>query len=77
MEPGDAAPQSSQNTTPTPSFFHKWRVATRPFALPASTMSVFFGTVLAVTIGNADFNLLLFLSAFFGMAFLHTEVFTS
>ena len=55
-----------------PPFFKKWRVATRPFALPASTMSVVFGTVLAVTIGRADFNLTLFLAAFFSMAFLHT-----
>lgn len=35
-------------------------------------MSVIFGTVLAVTIGKAEFNLLFFLAAFFGMAFLHT-----
>ncbi len=47
-------------------------VATRPFALPASTMSVIFGTVLAVTVGNAPFNLLHFIAAFFGMVFLHT-----
>ncbi len=47
-------------------------VATRPFALPASTMSVIFGTVLAITIGNAPFNLLHFIAAFIGMVFLHT-----
>lgn len=47
-------------------------VATRPFALPASTMSVVFGTVLAVTIGKASFHPLLFFAAFIGMAFLHT-----
>jgi len=57
---------------PAPSFFKKWRVATRPFALPASTMSVIFGTVLAATIGNARFNVTYFLAAFFGMACLHT-----
>ena len=57
---------------PAPSFFTKWRVATRPFALPASTMSVIFGTVLAATIGNARFNVTYFLAAFFGMACLHT-----
>jgi len=47
-------------------------VATRPFALPASTMSVIFGSVLAITIGKASFNLIHFLAAFFGMVFLHT-----
>ena len=55
-----------------PSRFEKWRVATRPFALPASTMSVVFGTVLAVTIGKASFHIGLFLAAFTGMALLHT-----
>jgi 1,4-dihydroxy-2-naphthoate octaprenyltransferase len=71
---GQIDTDSKDNPTdqPTPSFFTKWRVATRPFALPASTMSVIFGTVLAVTIGKAEFNLLFFLAAFFGMAFLHT-----
>jgi len=66
----------NQKSNPTdqspPSFFIRWRVATRPFALPASTMSVIFGTVLAVTIGNAEFDFIFFLAAFFGMAFLHT-----
>ncbi|MBW1889391.1 MAG: 1,4-dihydroxy-2-naphthoate octaprenyltransferase [Deltaproteobacteria bacterium] len=62
----------STDAEQTPSFFQKWQVATRPFALPASTMSVVFGTVLAVTIGGADFDAGLFLAAFFGMAFLHT-----
>ncbi|MBW2677817.1 MAG: hypothetical protein JRD49_09625, partial [Deltaproteobacteria bacterium] len=44
----------STDADQAPSFFQKWQVATRPFALPASTMSVVFGTVLAVTIGGAD-----------------------
>ena len=35
-------------------------------------MSVIFGTVLAVTIGDAEFNFIYFLAAFFGMACLHT-----
>ena len=35
-------------------------------------MSVVFGTVLAVTIGDASFDFGLFLAAFFGMAVLHT-----
>jgi 1,4-dihydroxy-2-naphthoate octaprenyltransferase len=44
--------------------------AGRVWALPASTMSVIFGTVLAVTIGGASFNLVLFAAAFVGMALL-------
>jgi 1,4-dihydroxy-2-naphthoate octaprenyltransferase len=35
-------------------------------------MPVIFGTVLAVTVGGAEFHALRFLAAFFGMAFLHT-----
>ena len=35
-------------------------------------MSVIFGTVLAITIGNTPFNLVHFIAAFFGMVFLHT-----
>ena len=49
-----------------------WWVAVRPFALPASTMPIVFGTALAVTMGDADFDVLRFLAAFFGMALLHT-----
>jgi 1,4-dihydroxy-2-naphthoate octaprenyltransferase len=66
----DLANSASNQTAP--SFLTKWRVAARPFALPASTMSVIFGTVLAVTVGKAEFDYLFFLAAFFGMAFLHT-----
>ena len=55
-----------------PGFPKIWWVAIRPFALPASTMPVIFGTVLAVTIGEAKFNLIHFLGALFGMAALHT-----
>jgi 1,4-dihydroxy-2-naphthoate polyprenyltransferase len=44
--------------------------AGRAWALPASTMSVAFGTVLAVTIGGAAFDLGLFLLAFVSMALL-------
>ncbi|MEE8415330.1 MAG: 1,4-dihydroxy-2-naphthoate octaprenyltransferase [Desulfobacterales bacterium] len=58
--------------SPTPSFFKKWSVAIRPFALPASTMPVIFGTLMSVTIGGTSFDLLLFLAALFGMAILHT-----
>lgn len=45
-------------------------VAGRAWSLPASTMSVAFGTVLAVTIAGAAFDLPLFLLSFFGMALL-------
>jgi 1,4-dihydroxy-2-naphthoate octaprenyltransferase len=55
-----------------PSWLNKWWVAMRPFALPASTMPVIFGTVLAVTIGGAPLKTDLFFAALFGMAILHT-----
>ncbi len=45
-------------------------VAGRAWSLPASTMSVAFGTVLAVTIGGAAFDFPLFLLSFLGMAML-------
>ena len=55
-----------------PSFFVKWKVALRPFALPASTMPVIFGTALAVAIGGAVFKPILFLSALLAMVLLHS-----
>ena len=57
---------------PIPSWLQKWWTALRPFALPASSMSVVFGSVLAVTIGGASFDLPLFLAALLGMMLLHT-----
>ncbi len=45
-------------------------IAGRVWALPASTMSVAFGTLLAVTIGGAPFDFVLFLLSFVGMALL-------
>ncbi|MFQ5485640.1 MAG: 1,4-dihydroxy-2-naphthoate octaprenyltransferase [Desulfobacterales bacterium] len=57
---------------PAPPFLKKWSVAIRPFALPASTMPVIFGTLMSVTVGNASFDPLLFFAALFGMAILHT-----
>jgi 1,4-dihydroxy-2-naphthoate octaprenyltransferase len=51
--------------------FQKWWVAARTFSLPASTMPVAFGTALAVTIGGAKLNIILFLAALVGMALLH------
>jgi len=44
----------------------------RPFAFPASTMPVIFGTVLAVVYGGYTFKPVLFLLAFFGMVILHS-----
>ena len=60
------------NNQDTPSGIKKWWVAIRPFALPASVMPVFFGSVLAVTVGDASLNWLLFVSAMVAMAILHT-----
>ena len=59
-------------TQDKPGFPKIWWVAIRPFALPASTMPVIFGTVLAVTVGEARFDLFNFVFALFGMAALHT-----
>lgn len=54
-----------------PSFVKKWLISTRPFALPASTMPVVFGTALAVWQGAA-FEPWLFLMALVAMVCLHT-----
>lgn len=53
------------------SFLKKWWISIRPFSLPASTMPVIFGTVLAVVYGGASLNIWLFLMAFFSMVILH------
>lgn len=50
----------------------KWLVAVRPWALPASTMPVVFGTALAVVIGGARFSPLRFLWAIVTMMALHS-----
>jgi 1,4-dihydroxy-2-naphthoate octaprenyltransferase len=52
--------------------FEKWLVAARPWALPASTMPVVFGTALAVVIGGARFSPLRFLWAIVTMMVLHS-----
>src|SRR6056297_1669070 len=52
-------------------FIKKWWISFRPFSLPASTMPVIFGTVLAVVYGNADFNIWYFLMALIGIVILH------
>ena len=49
----------------------RWWIAVRPFAFPASTMPVVFGTVLAVTVGGAPFNVPLFVAALLAMMLLH------
>lgn len=54
------------------SFTKKWWISIRPFALPASTMPVIFGTVLAIVYGGSGFNVGLFLLAFIGMILLHS-----
>jgi len=50
----------------------KWIIAFRPWALPASTMPVVFGTSLAVVIGRVPFALAPFLLALTGMIVLHS-----
>ncbi len=60
------------NNQDRPSGIKKWWVAIRPFALPASVMPVFFGSVLAITIGGATPDWLLFIAAMVAMAILHT-----
>jgi 1,4-dihydroxy-2-naphthoate polyprenyltransferase len=50
----------------------KWIVAARPWALPASSMPVVFGTSLAVVIGGARLNPFRFLLALAAMMILHS-----
>jgi 1,4-dihydroxy-2-naphthoate octaprenyltransferase len=50
----------------------KWLIAGRPWALPASTMPVLFGTSLAVVIGGAGLDVPGFLAALLAMMALHT-----
>jgi 1,4-dihydroxy-2-naphthoate octaprenyltransferase len=54
------------------SFFKKWWISVRPFAFPASTMPVIFGTVLAVVYGGYAFKPVLFLLSFLAMVILHS-----
>jgi 1,4-dihydroxy-2-naphthoate octaprenyltransferase len=55
-----------------PSPIRKWLIATRPWALPASTMPVIFGTSLAVVVGRARLDPLRFLLALLAMVVLHS-----
>jgi len=50
----------------------KWLTAARPWALPASTMPVIFGTSLAIVIGKTRFDVFHFILAFVGMVILHS-----
>ncbi|MGZ7066321.1 MAG: UbiA family prenyltransferase [Candidatus Aminicenantales bacterium] len=59
-------------TVSTPSGLRKWLIAARPWALPASTMPVVFGTSLAVVIGGARLSVLHFLWAIVTMMVLHS-----
>lgn len=63
----ETALSASEPSTPK-----KWLTAARPWALPASTMPVVFGTALAVVIGGARFSLLRFLWALGTMMALHS-----
>ncbi|MCX6560862.1 MAG: prenyltransferase [Candidatus Aminicenantes bacterium] len=55
-----------------PTLFRKWLTAARPWALPASTMPVVFGTSLAVVLGGARLDILRFGLALLGMVILHS-----
>jgi len=56
----------------TPSTVKKWLIAMRPWALPASTMPVIFGTSLAVVVGEVRLNIFDFTLAILGMVLLHS-----
>lgn len=61
------------NDNPAPiSSLKKWLVAARPWALPASTMPVVFGTSLAVVIGGVPLAPFRFLLALLAMMVLHS-----
>jgi len=55
-----------------PSILRTWVTAARPWALPASTMPVIFGTSLAVVIGGARLAWGRFVLALLGMMVLHS-----
>jgi len=60
------------NENPQVSLLRKWIIAIRPFALPASTMPVIFGTVLAVVIGEVPLNFTRFVIGLLAMVILHS-----
>jgi len=61
-----------KTTEKSPSSLRKWLVAARPWALPASTMPVIFGTSLAVAAGGARPDVLRFAGALLAMMILHS-----
>jgi len=60
------------NQTRQPSLIKKWVIAARPWALPASTMPVIFGTSLAVVIGRTNPAPFRFMLALLAMVILHS-----
>ncbi len=62
----------SEVNVPAPSPVRKWVTAGRPWALPASTMPVVFGTSLAVVMGGAPLTAFRFVLAFLAMMILHS-----
>ncbi|MFO8054934.1 MAG: 1,4-dihydroxy-2-naphthoate octaprenyltransferase [Bacteroidales bacterium] len=54
-----------------PGLLQKWWISIRPYSLPASTIPVIFGTVLAVVYGEVSLNLSYALLSFTGMVVLH------
>jgi 1,4-dihydroxy-2-naphthoate polyprenyltransferase len=61
-----------QETPVEPSPARKWLIAIRPFALPASSMPVLFGTIMAVTVGKTPLKPGLFLMSLLAMMALHS-----
>ncbi len=59
------------STAPSIPIVKKWVIASRPWALPASTMPVLFGTSLAVLVARVPLDLSRFLLAFVAMVLLH------
>ncbi|MBE0638348.1 MAG: 1,4-dihydroxy-2-naphthoate octaprenyltransferase [Bacteroidales bacterium] len=54
------------------SFTKKWWISIRPFSLPASTMPVIFGSLLAYVYGGTSFSFGNFALAFFAVVMLHS-----
>jgi len=64
--------QKSDETPHKPPAWKVWVVAARPWALPASTMPVVFGTSLAVVVGRARLAPVRFVLALVAMMVLHS-----
>ena len=76
MTPGNLCGINSdamnEEKTEQVSALKKWLIAMRPWALPASTMPVIFGTSLAFVIGQTPIDVLRFVLAFLAMVILHS-----